>query len=1835
MKIRERKKVYAIILIICITFSTILEGDFKQKIKAAISTVELNLADGDITIEESGYRQVGEFIKFKGQYIIYSENPDIIHKHWIKAVGNSDYHLTIRNLNIDFSGTAAEVKDKVPLEIQNTATVYLTIDGINQFKSGINTAALQVADTASVVIDGKGSLKANCIGNSAAIGGATGHSGGKITINSGTIQVDSKNGAGIGSGSDALSANKIIINGGTIQGEILNGNGLRTGALIGGGNNSSGGDIIINNGIIDSGEVTTFENSYLGAVIGGGNRGNSGNIEIKGGEIFLRSLGAYSKNYSYGKQGVTAKFSGIGDYMVFTVCRTSYYLANTFLAACGANRQGAGIGSGAFGNVESIIIQDGKIQAYSKSYSDSISCTGTIATQDKLFPENTKTFSDNASNTNSLSPIGEDWWCSKGAFIGTGVDGDVGIIKVQGGIIKCSNTFLNTSADYYNDYKEVQDKYEQDSNNIDSINYYSNSNWKDTNGEISIYAQRLVWDESNDAPRAMGKFADLIDAPTLDFDQIMRDKINQCNTIYNQGIFNKAAIIGCGYSANDRQKIESMEITGGTIRSDSGIVGAPCAKAENCNIIRYGGQILNESNDYLPSQITPSAKEQESLYQVAIIIPEIRNRKNVEIISPYSILSQTDENGKLYLWCKEGEQKIVIKTNYKRYEGNIVVTANYNEVALQKSGTCNLSEESINIYQEHYSLNNSQKEIPYHEKYLVTGKTSANSVNILEGIHTIEYGNVESTKTNGLTIKGNSDVTLLFSGRVSLKAPNQNAAIFIEEGSILRIPDTENIFINKIDGRGKILDGEGNQIYLALIQTQYSNQDILVTIDGIEKVKHTNEDGSISEFLSEGAHKIEIRKDSASYSGEINIAEGQANIVFTDTFELVLKIEDGNIDFSSKNIEGLTITTITQNGKSIEHTGKIIVVGNGISSANQITFSEGISKVVLKDMTIHSLLSPIDILVGATADITIEGIVELINEEEVNGKAAIHVPYGANCFITGATLICRGGKKAAAIGGNETETCGNITLKDLEASLQGGEDANDVGNGANFPKEDVAGTIIIEGGKIDLDKINQGTTDEEGNIINKSKIYVNFGADFNADLLRGQEIKVDFTGTKQQWNCIVLDRYLSFSRFISEGIDKVYLSYQNKMYQGSYIVKEEGKGEITNLSLVLPEIITQTKEIVAAYHTSFMLTIAASASLADNTLSYQWFKDGIALENENKNSYSVEKAENYDAGTYYCEITESNGGIIRSADIAVYVGKTKQVIDGPQTYCAKVKDKTITLANTAKTKITYSILDNSDQAFSLEESTGKLIIHKPGSGIILVQAEESDEYYSEEVQIPVVINKNEAPEIYAKDINEEYDRNAKIPEVSVENGLMYSIVYKKQNEPDSSYTSEPPIYTGTYLAKIITDDINSEQATKIIAITINQRPVILPKFIVIPKQYDGTLMAKISVDSESILQNIIQNDDVSVVIPTNNQYADCNVGTNILVTTGAITLTGIDSRNYKILEEIQTLYGTIIPAKLVITANSLEQIIGEEKKELSYTITGLQNGETEEILKKYNFKKPILECKVDTRRVGEYPILISGEILVGNYEITYKNGKYIIKQIENSNNNQNQGVDQNSGEPQNNSNIPSKDIDQNITTEQEKEPSKTEKPKSSDIIGSKENIKINEISSVLNINGNYKGSNNKIKVWYTKTGVLKSKAGYLLSDTNNVQSTWKRKLNTTKNIKAKKILNYCFYVKNKKTGEIKEYFIKKMIIDKRAPIVSISTHISKTKITLIPKVDYGLSGKKAVYYQLIRQGEKAKKTAWKSFVKKKLKIEKDFNGRVYFKHIDNAKNKTITKTAKF
>jgi hypothetical protein len=307
----------------------------------------------------------------------------------IAIASDVNANLTLDDVSIDVSSIDAAVA----LEVEESASLELTLSGTNTLTSGSGRAGLQLDTSANLIItrdSGESSLAATGGGNKnvSAAGIGAGYStgvAGNITIEGGTIIAKAGldlsgtayGAAGIGAGRTGSGVNNITITGGIIEAK-----GADYGAGIGAGSDNSGvaGTIAISgdNTIIEatsgshggagigggrsssvtgaiaisgSAIVNAIGNGNYGVGIGGGYDGSSvGSIDISGDTITEASSGPYC--------------AGIGGGILNSGVTGSIKISGGSIEATGGTNSGSGIGGGyIYGSVGSITISGGSIKA--------------------------------------------------------------------------------------------------------------------------------------------------------------------------------------------------------------------------------------------------------------------------------------------------------------------------------------------------------------------------------------------------------------------------------------------------------------------------------------------------------------------------------------------------------------------------------------------------------------------------------------------------------------------------------------------------------------------------------------------------------------------------------------------------------------------------------------------------------------------------------------------------------------------------------------------------------------------------------------------------------------------------------------------------------------------------------------------------------------------------------------------------------------------------------------------------------------------------------------------------------------------------------------------------------------------------------------------------------------------------------------------------------------------------------------------------------------------------------------------------------------------------------
>lgn len=237
-------------------------------------------------------------ITVSGDYIITGSTTNT----QVRVYGGITANITLQNVDINMDRGewyANYYSRKCAFWIQEGSTAIVTLVGDNTLRGSYTRAGLEVHGNLVISSDSQGTLNAYAGKEGAAIGGASHHDAGSITINGGTINAysgeNNPRGSCIGSGSFSTGAEwgtspnvnypqnqgSITINGGIINAYC---NSRESGAGIGGGFNHNSGTINITGG-----KITVFNEDGLSAGIGGGYAAAYNAITITGGDITTTS----------------------------------------------------------------------------------------------------------------------------------------------------------------------------------------------------------------------------------------------------------------------------------------------------------------------------------------------------------------------------------------------------------------------------------------------------------------------------------------------------------------------------------------------------------------------------------------------------------------------------------------------------------------------------------------------------------------------------------------------------------------------------------------------------------------------------------------------------------------------------------------------------------------------------------------------------------------------------------------------------------------------------------------------------------------------------------------------------------------------------------------------------------------------------------------------------------------------------------------------------------------------------------------------------------------------------------------------------------------------------------------------------------------------------------------------------------------------------------------------------------------------------------------------------------------------------------------------------------
>lgn len=309
----------------------------------AVLAEELNIANGDIHITETGYRQgQSQQIAYTGPYTVTGTGSGTI------VVESGTHDITITNLQITASGTPA-------IQVDAGATLRLTVEGENRLTGGSGFAGICVAPAYDSEMnydaDASGKLYLSGDGTLGAMGGAGDAAGGAYG-----------GGAGIGGNGEDQRGGDSVDFGLVCVTENFTGILDATGgaaSVYKDGENAFGGGAGIGSGGFNMGYINNYQDIspyYWGEVFG--------RIELHGATLRARSTGNGAGIGGGGGQGEDTASSQI-----------TILISGGNITAQGGTL-GAGIGGGAICDGGRIRISGGSISATAGPCEDSMGAAG-------------------------------------------------------------------------------------------------------------------------------------------------------------------------------------------------------------------------------------------------------------------------------------------------------------------------------------------------------------------------------------------------------------------------------------------------------------------------------------------------------------------------------------------------------------------------------------------------------------------------------------------------------------------------------------------------------------------------------------------------------------------------------------------------------------------------------------------------------------------------------------------------------------------------------------------------------------------------------------------------------------------------------------------------------------------------------------------------------------------------------------------------------------------------------------------------------------------------------------------------------------------------------------------------------------------------------------------------------------------------------------------------------------------------------------------------------------------------------------------------------------------
>lgn len=163
---------------------------------------------------------------------------------------------------------------------------------------------------------------------------------------------------------------------------------------------------------------------------------------------------------------------------------------------------------------------------------------------------------------------------------------------------------------------------------------------------------------------------------------------------------------------------------------------------------------------------------------------------------------------------------------------------------------------------------------------------------------------------------------------------------------------------------------------------------------------------------------------------------------------------------------------------------------------------------------------------------------------------------------------------------------------------------------------------------------------------------------------------IEYSFDNFTWNNVTTNDSSQFSVLFPDGIYKIYLRYNGKLY--TCTVDDSNNASLP--ALAAPTILSQAPSLSALEGSSTALYIQAAPFDSKNTLTYQWYKNGTALP-ETNNVLQFNNLALSNAGSYVCKVTENGVGTTTSDPIVLTV--TTLVTPPSLKILSQSSDKTI------------------------------------------------------------------------------------------------------------------------------------------------------------------------------------------------------------------------------------------------------------------------------------------------------------------------------------------------------------------------------------------------------------------------------------------------------------------------------------------------------------------------------------------------------------------------------